>query len=152
MRKSCAMAIALLSVSIQASERKLKEADVPKAVIDAVKTAHPDAKITGFEEEKEQGKTVYEVSLGEGANKVELDVSPDGKILTTETVIALNAVPGEVQKAFGASKYGKWTVKKVEKVVDTGHEQDPRFEYQVSNAGKRAEVVFANDGKIVKEE
>src|SRR5438270_5132713 len=53
----------------------LLRAGCPQPVTDAVKKAHPEAKIASCKEEKEHGKTQYEVKL----DKLELDVSPEGQ-------------------------------------------------------------------------
>ena len=44
------------------TEKKIKESEVPKPVLAAVSKKYPGAKLKGFEQESEDGKTLYEVS------------------------------------------------------------------------------------------
>jgi hypothetical protein len=135
-----------------AGERKVKESDVPKAALDAVKKKYPTAKLTGFSKEEDDGKTHYEVTLEEGARRLDVDLSPEGKILVEEETIAQDALPAEVRKALAASRYAKWTVKRVERIVKEENAADPSYELLLTDADQGAEVVFDKAGKIVEEE
>lgn len=157
-----ALALALLVGSpLRADEKPVKESDVPKPAIDAVKKKYPGATLKGFSREEEGGKVTYEVEVevkgkdAKGAAKtraIDIDVSAEGKILAEEETISKDELPDAVKKALGASKYGSWEVKKVEKIVTEENEADPSFEVIVVTEGKKAEVVFDKSGKITKEE
>jgi hypothetical protein len=137
----------------RAEETKIKEADVPKAVLDGVAKKYPTAKRVGFEREVEHGKTVYEIQLVNDGHKIDVDVSPDGRIVEEEEEIAFDSAPDPVRKAFSASpKFGKWTVKRAEKVVKADKPDAPEYELLVSNGKSAAEIVFAADGKQLKVE
>jgi glucose/arabinose dehydrogenase len=151
------MIVALFALSLvgaaRADEKRVKESEVPAPVLAAVAKKYPTAKKTGFSKEVENKKTIFEVVLADGAKKIEVECSPDGKILVEELEIALDAVPANVRKALSDSpKYGKWTVKKAERVVNNENDAAPNFELLVASGTKKAEVVFDKDGKLVKEE
>ena len=149
--------VALFALSLagaaRADEKRVKESDVPAPVLAAVAKKYPTAKKTGFSKEVENKKTTFEINLTDGAKKIEVELTPDGKIVAEEQEIALEAVPAGVRKALAESaKYGKWTVKKAERVVNNENEAAPNFELLVVSGAKKAEVVFDKDGKLVKEE
>lgn len=151
------MIIALFALGLagaaRADEKRVKESEVPAPVLAAVAKKYPTAKKTGFSKEVENKQTVFEIDLTDGGKKLEVEVSPEGKILVEEQEIALEAVPANVRKALSDStKYGKWTVKKAERVVSNENEAAPSFELHIASGAKKAEVVFDKDGKLVKEE
>ena len=61
-----AIGLFLTNFSAAAQESKVKEKDVPQAVIDAFKSAYPNATIRGYAREKEHGKLFYEIESKEG--------------------------------------------------------------------------------------
>ena len=115
----CAAALTLcLGLTIvHAGEKALKESEVPKPVIDAVKKKYPRAKLTGFAEETRKDKTTYEIQVEDGKRRIEIDLSLEGKILVEEEAIGEDALPKEVKKGLEASKYAKWKLKKAERLV-----------------------------------
>lgn len=136
-----------------AEEKKINESEVPKAALDGVVKKYPTAKRVGFEREVEKGKTVYEIKLVNDGRKIDVDVSPEGKIVAEEEEVAIDSAPEAVKKALAASpKYGKWTIKRLEKVINDENTAAPQYEYVVMNGKSKAEVVFAADGKLVKTE
>jgi hypothetical protein len=148
-----AAALAALIPSLAlAGEKRVAESQVPKAVLEAVKQKYAGARLTGFEEQQEGKQTTYEVKLEEGSVEREVVLTPDGKPVSEETGIAPDAVPQNVRQALTASKHGKASLEKAEKVVFTGKEDAPQYELLVSEGGKRTELVFDHDGKLLKEE
>jgi hypothetical protein len=152
---ACGLAVAAPRTA-RAQEVKVEEKDVPKACIDAVKKKYPTAKLTGFEKETEGDKVTYEVRVevkGEKAvRKIDVELSPGGKILAEEEEISKDALPEKVKKALAASKYGTWEIKRVERVVKEEKEDDPSYELVVTNGKRKFEIVLDKDGKITNEE
>jgi len=137
----------------RAEEKRIKESEVPKAVIDGVAKKYPAGKRVGFEREDEEGKTIYEVKVVNDGHKIDVDVTPDGRIVEEEEEIAFSTTPDAVKKALTASpKFGKWTVKRAEKVVHADKPDAPEFELLLTSGKNVAEVVFAADGKQLKVE
>jgi hypothetical protein len=143
----CASAVAV------AGEKKIEEKDVPKAALDSVAKKYPNAKRVGFERELEGKTTTYEIKIVDGARKLEVELSPDGKITAEEEVIDIKGVPAVVRDALAKSpKWGKWTVKKVERVIKNEKTEAPQFEFHVVQNTAKAEVVFDKDGALVSTE
>jgi uncharacterized membrane protein YkoI len=134
------------------AEKKVKKADLPAPVLDAVTRKYPKAKLRKFGEELDEGKKVYEVELTDGKDQVSIDVTPEGKILAEETVIAPATLPAPIKAALQASRYKGWRISKAETVV---HDEKPDtlvYEVVVQSKNEKFEVVLDRSGKITKEE
>jgi hypothetical protein len=154
-----AVALGLCSPgAARADEKPVKESEVPKPCLDAVKKKYPAAELKGFSREEEKGKVTYEVEIevkaGEKtkARKIDVELSPEGKIVCEEETIAKDDLPEKVKKALADSKYGKWDVKRVERIVHDEKDADASYELVVTSGDEKVEVVFDKDGKITKEE
>src|SRR5437660_12809324 len=95
---------------VRADEEKVPLEKVPKEVMDAVKARFPGAKLHGASTEKEDGKTVYEISLTYKDHHHDVTLQPDGKIVSIEREIAAKDLPKAVAEAL-AAKYPKATYK-----------------------------------------
>ncbi len=150
-------AIALLSVSVFSTSLIAKAEDkeesttmesIPAAAASAIKKQAAGAKITGVSKEDEDGKTVYEAKIKANGSVREVSVDSNGKVASVEEVIQLSGAPEAVRTAIEAdSKGGK--VEKIEKVNEGGK---TTFEALISAKGKREEVVFSPEGKVVTRE
>jgi uncharacterized membrane protein YkoI len=138
-----------LVTTISADEKKIPLDKVPKAVMDAVKAKYPDGKLTGAEEETEDGKTVYEVALTDNGQKVEATYEPDGTLVSVEKVIPVKDLPKAVTKALNA-KYPKANLKRAEE--ETKGDKVTYEVLLVTADDKTMEVVIDPKGKVLKEE
>ena len=121
-------------------------ADCPAAVKAAVDKAFPKATISVCKAAKEHGRDQFEVKAAKADGKtVEIDVTPDGKILQVEEKIPVDQVPAAVKKAFEA-KYPKTKIDRAEK--QTPASGAPSYELAFGNK----EATFTEDGKFVEEE
>jgi hypothetical protein len=136
----------------RSEEKKIEKSAIPKAALDAVAKKYPSAKMVGFEEVDDKGKKLYEVGIEQGATKMDVEVTADGKIAVEETVIKDADVPAAVKAALTASKYKGWKVDKIEKVIKDEKSDAPAYEFVVKSKKKKFEVVFDKDGKITEEE
>jgi uncharacterized membrane protein YkoI len=146
--------LVILVGTVRAEEQKVPLDKVPKAVLDAVKSKFPEAKLLGAEIEKEDGKTHYEIALKNKDQKIELLLTPEGQLVSMEKVIAAKDLPKAVTEALEA-KYPKATYKVIEEVIEIkdGKEQPAVYEVLLVTSEKnKVEVVLAADGKITKEE
>ena len=126
------------------------EAEVPEAVEKAIKAEYPDAKIGEAEEEKEDGKMIYEVEFTVGKKEYEASITPEGKILEIESEIKVTEIPAIVKKAIMA-KYEGATLKEAEELIK--EKKVASYEVKlVTKEEKTMEVVFDAKGKFVKEE
>src|SRR5262245_32039576 len=102
-RFSCLMAAAGLGLLAAAAvspadEEKVPLDKVPKAVLESVKGRFKDAELKGATKEKEDGKTVYEVTIKFKGHNVDVTVTPDGDIILIEKEIAAKDLPKAVAK------------------------------------------------------
>jgi opacity protein-like surface antigen len=124
--------------------------DCPPAVAAAVQKAHAGVAIASCKQEKENGKTEFEVKLvATEGKRIELDVSPDGTILMTEQSVAVGDVPPAVMTAF-AAKYGATAPARAE--MQTSAEGKVTYELAFAAGAKKKEATFASDGSFVEEE
>ena len=141
-----AIGLLLSSLSASAQESKVREKDVPQAVIAAFKAAYPNATVRGYAKEKENGKLFYEIESKDGATIRDVLYNPDGTVAEVEETVAPTDLPAEAQQLI-QSKYPKAVVTKAEKTT-----QGDQVEYEVSaRRGKqRISLVFGADGKLLK--
>lgn len=131
----------------EAKEETLEPKDVPPSVVSAAAKAYPNAKIREWAKENEDGKTLYEASMVDGAKKRDVLFAADGTVVAVEEVIPMGEVPTAVKDAIKA-KYPKGVIHSTEKIM---RGRDVQYEIGLRNAAKK-EVVVAADGRIVKEE
>ncbi|AMV39731.1 PepSY-like domain-containing protein [Planctomyces sp. SH-PL62] len=137
------LAAAASSISVASAD------DAPKAVVDAVKAKFPKAEIKHVDKEEEDGEVVYELRLQNGADRVEVEVREDGRILQIETEVKPADLPRPVADLVAAKHPGK-PVKKAEKVVkfEKGAEV-VTYEVVVEADGKKIEIEATPAGKLV---
>jgi hypothetical protein len=148
-----AAAIVVLT-AVRADEEKVALDKLPKAVTNAVKAKYPKAKLVSAEKETEGGKTVYEVSIKEKGQNIEVTLTPEGTITEIEKQIAEKDLPKDVVAALQA-KYPKATYKMIEEVfkVTDGKEKLEYYEVLLETKDKKKfEVSVTPEGKINKEE
>ena len=141
-----AIGLLLTSVCASAQEAKIKEKDVPQAVIAAFKSAYPNATVRGYAREKENGKVFYEIESKDGATMRDLLYNPDGTVAEIEETIAVTDLPAEAQQLI-KSKYPRAVVSRAEKVTE-----GDKVKYEVSAriGKKRIGWSFDADGKLLK--
>ena len=122
----------------------------PAAVTSAVAKAFPKSRVTRCKAEREEGRDQFEARLTRAdGGKLEVDVSPDGKILQTEEKIAVDRVPAAVMTAF-AARYPHAKVSSAEKQTPATGEAS--YELAFASDHGRKEVTFTESGKFVEEE
>jgi uncharacterized membrane protein YkoI len=65
-------------------EEEVAIADLPQAVVDAIKKDYPNAELLAAEKETENGETLYDVEFKNDGKTLEAEVTPDGKIVEVE--------------------------------------------------------------------
>lgn len=147
------LSMTALSAGLRADEEKIPLQDVPRAVLDAVKTRFPNGEIKSAEKEVEDGQTSYEIALRDGGHAIDVALSANGAIVEIEKEIAVKDVPKPVASAV-AAKYPGATIRKAEEIVAyKGGKEEKSYEVVVAESGKKSvEVKLSADGKIVKHE
>jgi uncharacterized membrane protein YkoI len=149
-----ASVLLILAAAVQAKEEKVALDKVPKPVMDAVKARFKDASVIGADQETEDGKLAYEVSVKDKAQSVDVTLTPEGEILSLEKGIAAKALPQAVAKAL-EDKYLKATLKGAEEIteLEKGKEKPAYYEVRLVTADKKKlEVEVSAEGKILNEE
>ncbi|MBA4192813.1 MAG: hypothetical protein C0467_33025 [Planctomycetaceae bacterium] len=154
LRTAAVFTVALVVASGRADEEKLPLDKLPKAVADAVKKRFPKAELVEAAMETEGEKVEYEVTIKDGGIKIDVMLTPDGKITLIEKEIAAKDLPNAVTKALDA-KYPKATIKVAEEVtkVTDGKEALDFYEVVLVTAEKKTfEVKLTAEGKITETE
>jgi Putative beta-lactamase-inhibitor-like, PepSY-like len=122
----------------------------PEPVTAAINKAYPASTVTSCKKEVEKGTTLYEVKVTtKQASKVEVDVTPDGKIVQTEEKVSLEAVPKAVMDGFTA-KYKDAKATGAEKQIKA--DGSIQYELKFVAGKKKKEVTFSEGGKFLEEE
>lgn len=125
-------------------EKRIPRADLPPAVDSAVAALAPGAAIRGFAEEREDGRTYYEVELLVRGHRKDVLMDASGTVVEVEEQVALDSLPAAVRAALAAqARPGR--IAKVETLTKRG--RLVAYEAQVVTAGKRREIQVGPDGK-----
>ena len=130
-----------------AQEKKLKPADVPSAVTAASAKRFPNAHVSGWSKETEEGRTTYEASIVDSSGKRDAVFAEDGSLVAIEEKISITELPVQVRSAV-AAKYPKAVLRKAEKI---SHASETDYEVDLAQAARK-EVTVSSTGKILKEE
>jgi hypothetical protein len=132
----------------QGAERPIARSSVPAVVITALTGKYPKWSTLAFVEERDQGRTIYEATLGRGAERLEVDVSPQGAILAEEAVIDLVRAPAAVREAFARSSFGKGRILCVERAISFP-EKRVEFEIDVKLGSHTIELAYDAGGRLL---
>jgi uncharacterized membrane protein YkoI len=128
---------------------KIEIGQLPKPVSDAVKKKYAQAVIKAAEKGDEDGKTVYEVSVTNGKQNLDITLDPSGKILLVEKEVTEKDLPKSVLAAAKA-KNPQGTVKLCEELWKD--DKLSGYEVTVETPDKKTvEIEFDAAGKEVKE-
>jgi uncharacterized membrane protein YkoI len=140
------IAVSLLSLTAVAQEKKITARAVPAAVIQAFKTAYPNATIRGYAREKEDGKVFYEIESREGNMTRDVLYNPDGTVAELEESIAVTDLPAEAQNTLHTN-YPKAVIGIAERKT-VG--ETITYEVHLKQGRKRIEVEFDSSGQVLK--
>jgi len=129
-------------------ERNVTIEQIPAPAAEAIKKLTGGEPLAGLSEESEKGKTVYEAKFKKEGHVREVSVDANGKLVSDEQTIDASAAPEAVRQAIEKEAPGA-KLEKMEKVTEDGTET---FEALVAKGGKRAELVFSAEGKLIKRE
>ena len=146
MRSIVLAAAAVLAFS---SQVPVMASECPTVVTAAALSAHAGASVTACKQEREHGATRYEVKLATGTGPIELDVSPEGKILLTEESVAVADVPRAVLAAFDAKHAGAQPTRAEKQTAGDGK---VTYEIAFSVGSKKKESTFTAEGVLLEEE
>lgn len=142
-----AIAVSLLlsvSVAAQDQEKRIKRSELPPAVEETVRAQSQGATIRGFSQEKENGKTFYEVELTVNGLSKDVLIDAGGEVVEVEEQVPLEHLPAAVRDGL-ERKVGKGKLAKIESLTKKG--KLVAYEAQVLTNGKRSEIQVGPDGK-----
>lgn len=153
MRSFTRMAMAALVASFVVTSARADDEDVaidkiPAAILKTVKAKFPTAKINKASKEVEEGKTVYELEMTDGGKSLDVNFTPEGKILVIEREIAVEKLPKVVSAAV-AKKYPKGKITKAEEVTEG---DEVSYEVMVKVGDKVRALEVEADGDIESDE
>lgn len=128
----------------EGGERTIKEADVPKAALDALKALAGKAAFTELAEETEHGHTFYEGSWTGPNGNVDALVTASGDLVELEEITPSDKVPASV-RAEAAKTAGDAKVEFEKKTMVL-------YEIHYKKDGKGHEMIFTPDARQYHEE
>ncbi len=120
--------------------------DLPKEVVDAVKTKFPDAQMQKAKKKVENGQTFFGIGLTSKGAVRSMLLTPKGKIVELKKVIPASELPAKATEAVYA-QYPNSTMQKVEKVTQFKEEKSIKVEVVTSDKQTK-KLLFDADGKI----
>jgi hypothetical protein len=143
--KSGLVAVSLLAVPVcVAQEKKIKRSDLPAAVEKTVQVESRGATIRDFSEEKENGKTYFELEMVVNGRGKDVTIDPTGAVVEVEEEVPFDSLPPAVKDGLKA-KAGAGKIAKVESI--TKRNAVVAYEANVLVGGKKSEVQVGRDGK-----
>ena len=136
--------ILVLTLPVLAQEKKIERSALPPAVEKAVQTETKDATIKGFAEEREHGKTFYEVETVIDGHTRDILFTSDGKIAEVEEEVAFDSLPTNVQTGLKKKASGA-AIAKVESLSRNG--KLVAYEGTIRRHGKPAEIEIGAQGQ-----
>jgi len=147
-------ALALTVTGARADEEDLPIDKVPKPILDAVKKRFPKAELKEAAKETDGDKVEYEVTIKDGDTKIDVMLTPDGKITLIEKMIPTKDLPKAIADAVEA-KYPKATVKIAEELIKVTDDKEAidLYEVLIETADKKTlELKLNVEGKITETE
>jgi hypothetical protein len=132
-----------------AQEEKIKRSDLPPAVEKTVKEVSKGATIKGFNEEKEDGKTSYEVEMIVNGHTKDVQIDPAGAVTEVEEEVSIDSLSADVKTGLTA-KAGVGKIVKVEALTKKG--RIVAYEAKVDKDGKKSEIQVSPGGKSLEHE
>jgi hypothetical protein len=145
-----AMSVLAIAMNVEAQEKKIDRSALPPTVEKALQSETRYATIKGFAEEREHGKTFYEVETVVDGRTRDILFSPDGTVAEVEEEVALNSLPASVQTGL-KKKAGNANIDKVESLTKKG--KLVAYEGHIKRNGKSTEIQVGPEGQnLIREE
>jgi uncharacterized membrane protein YkoI len=122
------------------TEEDVKFDELPKAVKDALRAKFPKAEVGSAEKGKEDGQTIFEITVKDKGHSIDVTTTTDGKILSYEKTLPPADQPKMILRTL-KSKYPNSTIKLAEEVWE--HDKLVGYEFTIATADKKTvEVTF----------
>jgi uncharacterized membrane protein YkoI len=150
----CCVALIAMVCAVSYAEKGGKSS-IPAVVEAAVKALVPNATIVKSKLGEEK-VSAYEIDVNDGSRESEVTIAEDGTAIDAEYTEAMDTVPPAVAAAIKAQNA---EVKEVVRVVEYAQIKVVKlatpvtsYEAEIVKDGRKMEVEFAADGKILKQE
>ncbi len=142
--------IFVLAITASAQEKKIERSLLPPAVEKAVRTETTGATIKGFAQEREHGKTFYEVETVLNGRTRDILFAVDGTVTEVEEEVPFDSLPADVQAGLKRKAAGA-PIDKVESLTKSG--KLVAYEGHIKRNGKSGEIqVGPKGGNLAHEE
>jgi hypothetical protein len=139
------LVIALAAVSaVQAQERKIKRAQLPRAVEKTVAEQSQGATIKGFSTEIEKGKRVYEAAMTVNGHGKDILIDSKGNVIEVEEEVAMDSLSQAVKDGLTKAA-GTGTISKIESLTRNG--ALVAYEAVVKRGAKHSEIQVGPSGE-----
>lgn len=142
--KSIIITAALIVLSMNsASAQKLNQSEVPKEVITSFLTHFKEAKLDGWDKEK-NGEYEAEFKM----NKVEMSAnfSSDGKLMETESEIAVTSL-AKLATEYVTKNFVGYKIEEAAKITDS--EGKVTYEAEIKKGKEVIELLFDDKGNFI---
>lgn len=147
-----AVLLPLVAVT-HASEEKLGLDQVPKAVLEAVRSRFADGELTAAAKEMREGKLLYEVTVKQKGRNNDVMLTPEGQILLIEKQISTEDLPEAAARALKET-HPKAVYKIVEEMIEVRDKEEKLTCYEVllvTADEEKLEVKVTAEGEIIKQ-
>ncbi|MFL5752453.1 MAG: PepSY-like domain-containing protein, partial [Bacteroidia bacterium] len=134
----------VLAMGTGFAQSKVKEANVPKAVLDAFKAGFKGAKADKWEKEKDGN---YEAEFKQGGVETSASYSPEGKLMDTEVEMKTADLPKGVSE-YVSKNYAGYKISEAAKITDASGKVS--YEAEVSKGKEEMDLIFDSNGGFVK--
>jgi hypothetical protein len=146
MKSIITVAALVLAGNVTLAQTKIKEADVPKAVLGSFQQNFKGAKVEKWEKEK-NGE--YEAEFTLNKQEQSANFSTDGKLLQTETEIKVSELPKAVSE-YVTKNYAGYKISEAAKIVDPAGVIS--YEAEVEKGKEEFDLIFDSNGGFLKKE
>ena len=137
-------AAALVFVVNTASAQKVKESEVPKAVVTSFQNSFKGAKVEKWEKEKDG---TFEAEFDWNKIETSASFSADGKLNETEQEIKVAELP-KAAAEYAAKNYAGYKIEEAAKITDAAGKIS--YEAEVKKGKEEMDLIFDDAGNFLK--
>jgi Putative beta-lactamase-inhibitor-like, PepSY-like len=148
-----ALSFVLGTRRVQAQEEAVPQDKIPKAVMTALLTRFPKARVDTCTRAKEGNDIVYDIEFKQDGRKGEADIKENGAYINYEKAIDAKDLPKRVRDAIN-SRYPKAVLNEVMEETEVTGQDEKLSAYEVvllTVDRKEVEVRVSPDGKILED-
>jgi len=131
-------------------EKTITKEDLPQVILDAFTAGYPEASVTGYTKEAEDGKIYYEISFELEGQKIDILYNVEGVVVELEKTISAEEMPEPIKEAI-AKEIPEHSLIRIEKVKKEG-----KLFYEAkildTKNDKKYELFFSDSGELLEKE